>query len=71
MKTFIAEHNGIFIGGYSVVVAIDRNQARRLLKPIIKEYLKEYDRDDQKISIKLTEINSTKPNAVLISNGDY
>ena len=70
MKTFLAEHNGIWLGGYSIVVAKNRQQARMSLIPVIKDFLKEYKKD-QKISIKLTEIDDTEPNIVLISNGDY
>lgn len=32
MKVFTVEYQGIVLGGYAVVVAKDRRQARRLLK---------------------------------------
>jgi hypothetical protein len=65
MKTFIAEHNGIYLGGYSVITAKDRNQARRLLKKLLKEHSLSLN------SITLEEVDITSPNAAMIWNGDY
>ncbi len=65
MKTFLAEHNGMYIGGYSIVTAGSKKAAEKLIKELLVGNKLKIE------NIKLTEVNTVKRNAVLISNGDY
>jgi hypothetical protein len=70
MKVFIAEHDGIYLGGHSVVVAEDRKEARKILRPIIKDMFFSYGKKAS-LSIKLEEVDTKTPNVVMVFNGDY
>ena len=70
MKTFLAEHDGKWLGGFSIVTAEDRSAARKILRPQIKEEMERLGKKAS-ISIKLTEIDTKKPNSFMVQNGDY
>jgi hypothetical protein len=65
MKTFIATHDGIFLPGYSVVIAKDEKSAKEMLIKLLKEHLLKTK------DITLEEIDITIPNAKMIWDGDY
>lgn len=66
MKVYICTHDGVWITGYSVVVAKDRPQAKR----VIKRKLQEVGLDPEQ-PFSLDEVNTSEPNAVVVFNGDY
>jgi len=70
MKTFVAEHDGLYLDGVSIVTAKDSREARKILRPKIKEEMKRLGKKAS-ISIKLTEIDTKKPNGFIVQNGDY
>ena len=70
MKTFVAEHDGLYIAGISIVTAKDGIEARKILRPKIKEELKRLGKKAS-ICVKLTEIDTKKPNSFMVQNGDY
>ena len=81
MKAFIAEHDGIYIEGFSVIIAPDRKEAKKLLLEKLKKIRATADRYStlslrgKRIEIsnraRLKEIDITKPHATLIWDGDY
>jgi len=71
MKTFLAEHDGRWFDGFSIVTAEDEKEARRILRPKIKEEMKRLGKKTANISIKLKEIDTKNPNSLMIFNGDY
>jgi len=65
MKTFIAKHNGAYLGGFSIVTSGSKKTAEKLVKDLlIANSLSTED-------IELEEVNTKERNAVLILNGDY
>ena len=70
MKTFLVEHNGLYLGGLSVVTAKDILTAKKILRPMVREEMKRLGMKG-KITMDLTEINTKKANDFMVNNGDY
>jgi hypothetical protein len=69
MRLFIAEFEGVYLGGYAMVVADDADEARQLLEKQMAsmESMEECD----PTTIQITEMDITKKWANVIWNGDY
>ena len=69
MKTFIIEHSGVFIEGFSVVTAKNKTQAKKLVESTLSKRLKQ---TINTIKIhKIIEVDTKTPNSVLVSDGDF
>jgi hypothetical protein len=66
-KVFWATHTGVYIGGYSVIVAKDRRTARRILRRALRN---EPGVDDEEI-YTLEELNTSEEHVEMLFNGDY
>ena len=66
LKVWTADHDGVTLGGQSIVIAHSEAEARALLRV-------ELDQNwcDPKKEIKLTLVDTDKPQAIIINNGDY
>lgn len=65
MKVYSVSHNGIILGGYSIVVADDEAEARQMMTEELKA---------EKLTptiYSITEINPQDKGVTLIWNGDY
>ena len=68
LQLWHATHDGIWLGGHSVIVAKDEEQARHLLAEEMKAHgLKE----DVVYDLKLLMNTTTWPGCFIVSNGDY
>jgi len=70
MKTFLAEHDGRWFDGVSIVTAEDSKAARKILRPIIKAEMERLGKKAS-MSIKLKEVDTKNENVHMIFNGDY
>lgn len=66
MRVYYVEHDGVWMAGYSVVVARDRGHAKRLLTKLLKDNDLEVDGH-----LEITEVNIEEAGAHLVWNGDY
>jgi len=65
MKVFTAEHDGVWLGGYSVIVAENEAEALDLLKAeLIKQHL-------SLKWIEVKELDTSAKGAVVLFDGDY
>lgn len=65
MKVFTASHDGVWLGGDSVIVAQDKEEAVLLLKSSLKSAGLRTDGFD------LKEVDLSKPKAIMLDDGDY
>lgn len=65
MKVFYAEHDGIWFGGFSVIVAPDRENAEYQLVQLLRDNHLKTD------GYSITEVDATEQGAVMVWNGDY
>ena len=65
-KVFTCSHDGHYLTGYSVIVAISRGQARELL-------IEELARNGLELTdeIEFKEIDLIRRQAIVLFNGDY
>ena len=66
MKVYGVEHDGIWLGGYSVVVAESAEEAELMVIKMMKDKGIKY-KDD----ITFTEIDISTKGVTLLWNGDY
>lgn len=65
MKVFYAEHSGIWMGGFTVITAPDRENAEYQLVQLLRDNGLSVD------GYSLTEVDATKQGATMVWNGDY
>ena len=67
MKIWVCIFDGKFIGGEAVVIAGDRNKAKRLLEEELlkKSIIRNIDPKD------IIEVSLDKPIAIILNDGDY
>ena len=66
MKVYGVEHDGIWMGGYSVVVADSAEEAELMVIKMMKDKGIKYKND-----ITCTEIDTSTKGVTLLWNGDY
>jgi hypothetical protein len=66
LKVFVVSHTGHFIGGETIAVAPHADEACRLTFAALAEQ----GMTNEKID-KITEIDTSRPHAIVIDNGDY
>ena len=67
MKAYIAEHEGIYLPGYSFIVAPNVDTAKEKLKEILEDYGIKAKKD----YIKLKEVDIKNEGETMIWTGDY
>ncbi len=68
MKVFHCTFTGVYLGGYAVISARDRSQARRKLTTALRRaklYKKQHEPPE------LIELPLDKPELVMLTDGDY
>jgi hypothetical protein len=65
MRVWTCLHDGIWLGGCSVIVAESEEQARALIVAELRE------RQLCDSDIELREVDTRRPQVIMLANGDY
>lgn len=66
MKVFAIEHDGVYLGGFAVVVADSIEAANSMMKKLLIEMKLDPDKN-----YKVSAIDTNNPGVYLLWNGDY